>query len=115
MIDPYQILGVDRDAEDQKIRQAYLAAIRACPADRDPDRFKSYQRALEAIGTQRQRLAHALFDVPEPTAAALLLQIDHAATAPGRPTQAQFRAALGASITGAALFPWPDGGDDEPR
>lgn len=115
MIDPYLILGVERDAGDEAIRQAYLAAIRACPADRDPERFKTYQRALDAIGTLRKRLAYDLFEATEPTAGALLRQIDHAARSPGRPSEAQFRAALRASIAGATLSSSLGGGDDEPR
>jgi len=66
MTDPYRVLGVPADADDEAIRAAYLAAIRACPPERDQKRFESVRAAFEAIATRSGRLAHALFDVSAP-------------------------------------------------
>lgn len=67
MPDPYLILGVASDADDEAIRAAYLAAVKACPPERDPARFVALREAYEAIGNRRARLAHELFDIRPPT------------------------------------------------
>ena len=67
MTDPYRLLGVAETADDSSIRAAYLAAVRACPPERDRQRFEQVRAAFEAISTQPRRLAHALFDTTAPT------------------------------------------------
>ena len=67
MSDPYQVLGIARDADDAAIRAAYLAAVRISPPDRDAERFASLRKAFDAIATRRLRLAHDLFDKEPPT------------------------------------------------
>ena len=68
MQDPYFLLGVPRDADDTAIHQAYLAAVRRYPAERDPQAFKAIRSAYESIRDRRSRLQYALFDtgLPEP-------------------------------------------------
>ncbi|ABM60937.1 heat shock protein DnaJ domain-containing protein [Halorhodospira halophila] len=92
--DPYLCLGVARDAEDETIHGAYLAAVRGCPPERDPRRFEALRQAYQAIRTERMRLAHDLFDTLPATALDIL---DRAAPAhpPGRPDEESFRAVLG--------------------
>ena len=72
MTDPYQQLGVPETADDDTIRAAYLAAIRACPPERDRLRFEQVRAAYEAISSAPARHAHALFDTQAPTAQDLL-------------------------------------------
>lgn len=67
MTDPYRQLGVAETADDDTIRAAYLAAIRACPPERDRQRFEQVRAAYEAISTGPRRQAHALFDTTAPT------------------------------------------------
>lgn len=67
MTDPYRQLGVAETADDSTIRAAYLAAVRACPPERDRQRFEQVRAAFEAISTGPRRLAHALFDTTAPT------------------------------------------------
>ena len=67
MTDPYRQLGVAETADDSTIRAAYLAAVRACPPERDRQRFEQVRAAFEAISTHPRRLAHALFDTTPPT------------------------------------------------
>ena len=71
MTDPYRQLGVAETADDSTIRAAYLAAVRACPPERDRQRFEQVRAAFEAIATRPKRLAHALFDTTPPTLQAL--------------------------------------------
>ena len=49
MTDPYHVLGVAETADDSSIRAAYLAAVRACPPERDRQRFEQVRAAFEAI------------------------------------------------------------------
>ncbi len=93
MRDPYLILGIPDDATDEGVHEAYLAAIKACPPDRDPRRFDEVRQAYETLRTQRDRLAWELFDTSPPQPIDLL---DRATPrgAPQRPTLAQFQALL---------------------
>lgn len=93
MSDPYLILGVPDDADDAAIEAAYLSGIKRYPPERDAERFQSLRAAYECLHTERDRLAHALFDTTPPTPTDLL---DRAApmTAPGRPDPAHFAALL---------------------
>ena len=68
MTDPYRLLGVSTDADDESVRAAYIAAIRASPPERDPRRFKQIRAAYVAIATARDRASHALFDIGVPAA-----------------------------------------------
>ncbi|MFN0317449.1 MAG: DnaJ domain-containing protein [Burkholderiales bacterium] len=95
MSDPYRVLGVSHDAGDESIRDAYLAAIRACPPERDPQRFEQVRKAYEAISTQRDRVAHALFDTSIPPAQEVV-SILSAHWQPGRPGLQRLRKILGA-------------------
>jgi len=67
MSDPYQILGVTRDASDAEVRAAYLAAVRLCPPERDAQRFSSVRWAFDAIATHPSRLVFDLFNREPPT------------------------------------------------
>jgi len=66
MSNPYQVLGVARDATDDEIHQAYLARLRDYPPERDADRFQAVRRAYEQIRTRRLRLQSELFDTELP-------------------------------------------------
>ncbi len=93
MSDPYTVLGVTPEADDAFIRDAYLAAIKACPPDRDPRRFQAVRHAYEAIRTRKDRLAHELFDTTPPGVPELLDRMAPV-TAPGRPARDLFEALL---------------------
>ena len=94
MTDPYRLLGVPAEADDDAIRAAYLAAVRACPPERDRQRFEQVRAAYEAIATAPQRLAHALFDANLPSQADMLDSLS-AGWQPGRPAAAALYRVLG--------------------
>jgi DnaJ domain len=56
MRDPFTVLGVAEDADDAEIRRRYLALVRDFPPDRDPDRFREYRAAYDALSDERKRL-----------------------------------------------------------
>ena len=66
MNDPWLLLGVPRDADDETIRRAWLEAVRRHPPERDPARFQAIRAAFERIDTRRRRLALALFETEPP-------------------------------------------------
>lgn len=93
MSDPYLILGLTEEADSQAVERAYHAAIRACPPERDPERFGAIRTAYEQLRTSRDRLSYELFDTSAPT---LLDILDRAAPvgAPRRPEPALLQALL---------------------
>lgn len=94
MTDPYRQLGVPETADDDTIRAAYLAAIRACPPERDRLRFEQVRAAFEAISSEPRRHAHALFDMQVPTAQDVLEALS-ADWRPGHPSEATLLRVLG--------------------
>jgi curved DNA-binding protein CbpA len=62
-MDPFEILGVPRDAGDDAIRAAYLARVRECPPDRSPEQFERVRDAYEKLRDPRARIRHRLFSV----------------------------------------------------
>lgn len=81
MNDPFLLLGVSPEDDDESVRRAWLALVRRFPPERDPARFEAARAAYERIDTRRHRLAHALFDTEPPdleTLIALALRADEA-------------------------------------
>ena len=65
-MNPYLVLGVPNGADDARIRQAYLEALKTATPDADPQRFKVVSTAYEQIKSEPRRHHHTLhnFDVP---------------------------------------------------
>ncbi|MDP2787808.1 MAG: molecular chaperone DnaJ [Pseudomonadota bacterium] len=111
MTDPYRLLGVpdrayEKTAEDDAdfdeiIRQAYLAAIRECPPERDRQRFERIRAAFEAIASARARLSHALFDTTPPTPEDLLAALQ-TEFQPQRPSEQRLCRVLGSTLGSAS-------------
>ncbi len=93
MRDPYLILGVSPDADDEMIHAAFLEATRRCPPDRDPEAYDERRKAYEALRTRRDRLAYELFDraLPDPRD---ILDRCYPVAAPERPGRDLFQALL---------------------
>lgn len=72
---PYQILGVNKEADDDVIRQAYLSLVKRFPPERFADEFQRIYRAYELLKTEEDRQAYRLFhcELPEPAEIAALL------------------------------------------
>ncbi len=58
--DPFVVLGLDENADDDAVKRRYLALVRAHPPDREPERFQVLRRAYEAVSGQRERLERKL-------------------------------------------------------
>jgi curved DNA-binding protein CbpA len=93
MSDPYLILGIAPDADDEAVHAAYLRGVKSCPPERDPQRFQALRAAYESLRTRRDRLAQSLFDKTPPTLADLLERAGPLG-APRRPERALLTALL---------------------
>jgi curved DNA-binding protein CbpA len=61
MSDPYDTLGLTRDATEAEIRRRYLELVREFPPDRAPERFAAVHAAYEALRDPARRLQAQLF------------------------------------------------------
>jgi hypothetical protein len=93
--DPFEVLGLDENADDDAIKRRYLALVRAYPPDREPERFQALRRAYEAVRGQRERLERKLLHTSTGALSRLKL---HCLAVPGdrrhRPSPAALTALL---------------------
>jgi curved DNA-binding protein CbpA len=61
LMDPYQELGIARQATVDEIKQAYFAKVREHPPERDPEPFKRIRAAYDALRTPEAKAATDLF------------------------------------------------------
>jgi curved DNA-binding protein CbpA len=61
-MNPYLVLGVPPEANDQTIRQAYLNAIKESPPETHPKRFQAVSQAYEKVKDQESRYRNILFN-----------------------------------------------------
>ena len=62
MTDPYDILGVARDASEAEIRRRYLELVRQYPPDRAAERFTEIHQAYKKLRDPTVRMESKLFD-----------------------------------------------------
>jgi len=62
MADPYTVLGVATDADDEAIRGRYLVLAREFAPEHHPERFAAIRAAYEKIKTLENRVRHRLFE-----------------------------------------------------
>jgi curved DNA-binding protein CbpA len=60
--DPYAVLGVADDADDESIRRRYLALVRQFTPEHQPQRFAAIRAAYESLRDRDARLRHRLFE-----------------------------------------------------
>src|SRR5271157_5746530 len=61
VLDPYQVLGLTRQATPEEIKKAYFARVREFPPEREPDKFKQIRAAYDALRTPEAKAATDLF------------------------------------------------------
>ena len=69
---PYEILGVEPDADDEQIKSAYIALVKRFPPERDPSEFQKIYKGYKLIKTAEDRLRYTLFHCSRPTVAELV-------------------------------------------
>ena len=81
-MNPYLILGVPVNADDARIRRAYLEAVREAPPETHPARFKAVAAAYDQIKDETSRHRHELFNTDSPGTSPLEVFLQHARLAP---------------------------------
>jgi curved DNA-binding protein CbpA len=62
MTDPYQILGLPPDSDDETIRRRYLELVREFSPERHPEKFAAIRTAYESLRNLDTRLKYRLFE-----------------------------------------------------
>ena len=62
MNDPYVVLGVSADVDDETIRRRYLELVKQFSPEQHPEKFSEIRRAYEATRDLDTRLQHQLFE-----------------------------------------------------
>ena len=62
MTDPYAVLGLPPDADDETIRRRYLELVRHYSPEHHPERFAAIRAAYESLRDLDTRLRHRLFE-----------------------------------------------------
>ena len=62
MDDPYAVLGVADDADDEAIRRRYLELVRQFSPEHHAQRFAAIRAAYESLRDRDARLRHRLFE-----------------------------------------------------
>jgi curved DNA-binding protein CbpA len=62
MSDPYAVLGVPEEADDEAIRQRYLELVRQFPPEQHPERFAAVRAAYERLRDVDRRVRLRLYD-----------------------------------------------------
>jgi len=64
-MNPFEVLGVETDADDETIRNAWLEAVRRFPPDTHPERFARTREAYERIRDRESRYRLRTFGDPQ--------------------------------------------------
>lgn len=62
MTDPYEVLGLDDDADDETIRRRYLELVKRFPPEHHPEKFAAVRAAYESLKDLTTRVRHRLFE-----------------------------------------------------
>jgi curved DNA-binding protein CbpA len=62
MTDPYQILELPPDSDDEAIRRRYLELVRRFSPERYPEKFAAIRAAYESLRDLDTRLRYRLFE-----------------------------------------------------
>ncbi|MGH9846124.1 MAG: J domain-containing protein [Blastocatellia bacterium] len=80
---PYKTLGIERDATEAEIKQAYFGLVREYSPERDPEGFKRIRAAYEKLRSIGKRVETDLFLIDEnETAFDLSMSQKHASEPP---------------------------------
>ena len=62
MADPYKVLGLPADCDDEGIRRRYLELVRQFSPEHHPEKFAAIRAAYESLRDVTTRLRHRLFE-----------------------------------------------------
>jgi curved DNA-binding protein CbpA len=62
MTDPYAVLGLPADSDDEAIRRRYLELVRQFSPEHHPEKFAAIRSAYESLRDLNTRLRYRLFE-----------------------------------------------------
>ncbi len=62
MVDPFQVLGLPTDSDDETIRRRYLELVRQYSPEHNPEKFAAIRQAYEQLRDQEARIRFRLFE-----------------------------------------------------
>jgi len=62
MSDPYLVMGLSADSDDDTIRRRYLELVKQFSPEKHPDKFAQVRQAYESLRDLTTRLRHRLFE-----------------------------------------------------
>jgi curved DNA-binding protein CbpA len=62
MSDPYEVLGIAPDTDDEAIRRRYLELVREFTPEKAPEKFAAIRQAYECLRDLNTRLRYRLFE-----------------------------------------------------
>jgi hypothetical protein len=62
MSDPYAVLGLPADSDDEAIRRRYLELVKQYSPEHHPEKFAAIRRAYESLRDLETRLKYRLFE-----------------------------------------------------
>src|SRR5687768_31578 len=92
--DPFAVLDLPEDADDEAIQKRYLALVRRYSPEREPERFAEIRTAYEAIRDRRERVRLRLLGVHGGALMRLKRACLEAAAPPRRPGRSTVNALL---------------------
>ena len=74
MTDPYEVLGLPPDSDDDRIRRRYLELDRQYTPERHPEKFAAIRAAYESLRDVTTRLRYRLFEAGKKESVDTLIQ-----------------------------------------
>lgn len=65
MSDPFQVLGLPPDSDDETIRRRYLELVKKYPPGQHPEQFAAVRQAYDKLRDLPTRVRHRLFEAGE--------------------------------------------------
>jgi curved DNA-binding protein CbpA len=62
MTDPYAVLGITPESDDESIRKRYLELVKQFSPEQHPQRFATIRAAYDAVRDLNRRVAYQLFE-----------------------------------------------------
>jgi curved DNA-binding protein CbpA len=62
MSDPWEVLGLSGECDDETIRRRYLELVRQFPPEQNPERFAAIREAYECLRDLDTRLRYRIFE-----------------------------------------------------
>lgn len=62
MSDPYEVLGLAADCDDETFRRRYLELVKEFSPEKNPEKFAAIRQAYESVRDVTTRLRYRLFE-----------------------------------------------------